>query len=65
MTSEHWPTANWPEGVPHHITGYEKPVYTLLDDAAGDYPEKVYTIFNDATRTYAQVKATAFHIFPL
>ena len=59
MTSKAWPTSNWPEGVQHDITGYERPLFSILDDAARDYPEAVYTIFNDATRTYAQVKDTA------
>ncbi|MCF8030833.1 MAG: long-chain fatty acid--CoA ligase [Desulfohalobiaceae bacterium] len=46
----------WPDGVPQEISGYKKPVYSLLDEAASDYPDQVYTIFNGAKRTYAQVK---------
>lgn len=59
MTSTDWPTSNWPEGVQHDISGYEKPLTSVLDDAARDYPDNVYTLFSDASRTYAQVKDTA------
>ncbi|MBW2591422.1 MAG: long-chain fatty acid--CoA ligase [Deltaproteobacteria bacterium] len=59
MTSTAWPTSNWPEGVQHDISGYEKSLTSILDDAARDYPDKVYTLFSDASRTYAQVKDTA------
>jgi long-chain acyl-CoA synthetase len=62
MTADHWPTRNWPDGVPHEIDGYDIPLFQVLDDAARDYPSQVYTIFNDATRTYAQVKDTADRI---
>ena len=62
MTTAHWPTKNWPEGVPHEIGGYDTPLFQLLDDAARDYPNQVYTIFNDASRTFAQVKDTADRI---
>ena len=59
MTLAPWPTENWPEGVPREITGFEKPLFSFLDDAAGEYPDKAYTIFNDAIRTFAQAKNTA------
>jgi len=59
MAATNWPTSNWPEGVPQDINDYDKPLYTIIDDAARDYPNQVYTIFNDATRTYVQVKDTA------
>ena len=62
MASTTWSTSNWPEGVAHDITGYDKPLYDVLDDTARDYPNQVYTIFNDASRTYAQVKDTADRI---
>ena len=62
MVATTWPTSNWPEGVSHDITGYEKALFSILDDSARDYPNQVYTIFNDATRTYAQVKDTADRI---
>jgi long-chain acyl-CoA synthetase len=62
MTATTWPAPNWPKGVPHDISGYEKPLFSILDDSAGKYPNQVYTIFNDATRTFAQVKDTADRI---
>jgi long-chain acyl-CoA synthetase len=62
MTTAPWPTPNWPEGVPHQIDGYDRPLFDLLDDAARDYPNQTYTIFNDASRTFAQVKDTADRI---
>jgi long-chain acyl-CoA synthetase len=62
MVATTWPTSNWPEGVAHDVTDYEKPLFSILDDSAREYPNQVYTIFNDATRTYAQVKDTADRI---
>ncbi len=62
MTAKKWPTKFWPEGVPSEISGYEKPLYTLLDETAAQYPDKTYTIFNGGTRTFAQVKDTADRI---
>jgi len=62
MAATTWPAPNWPEDVPHEITGYEKPLYSILDESASNYPNQVYTIFNDATRTYAQAKDTADRI---
>lgn len=59
MDAKPWHGPKWPENVPHDISGYDKPVFALLDDSAGQYPNQVYTIFNDGTRTYAQVKDTA------
>lgn len=54
-----WKTPYWPEGVPHDISGFEQPLFKVLDDAARRFPDRVYTIFNGATRTYAQVKSAA------
>ena len=62
MPATAWPTSKWPQNVPHAISGYEKPLHSILDESAGSYPDLVYTIFNDATRTYAQVKDTADRI---
>ena len=62
MAALTWPAPNWPEDVSHEISGYEKPLYSVLDESASNYPDQVYTIFNDATRTYAQVKDTADRI---
>jgi long-chain acyl-CoA synthetase len=62
MASKLWHQCKWPEGVPYEISGYEKPLYSILDDSARGYPEATYTIFADATRTFAQVKSTADRI---
>ena len=62
MAAATWPTPNWPQDVAHDVSGYEKPLFSLLDDSASNYPNQVYTIFNDATRTFAQVKDTADRI---
>ncbi len=62
MAATTWPTPNWPEGVANDVSGYEKPLFSILDDAANEFPNQVYTIFNDATRTFAQVKDTADRI---
>lgn len=59
MSLPAWPTKNWPKDVSRNIEGYEKPLYTLLDDAAQKWPTNTYTIFNDAHRTFGQVKDTA------
>ncbi|MDJ0855865.1 MAG: long-chain fatty acid--CoA ligase [Desulfobacterales bacterium] len=62
MADHVWPTPHWPEGVPHALSDYDKPLFTILDDAAANYPDNPYTIFNDATRTFTQVKDTADRI---
>jgi long-chain acyl-CoA synthetase len=62
MTETVWPTPYWPEGVARDVGGYDKPLYSVLDEAARDYPDKTYTLFSDAGRTYAQVKDTADRI---
>ena len=62
MTATSWPAPNWPDEVPHEISGYEKPLFSILDESASSYPNQVYTIFNDATRTFAQVQDTADRI---
>ncbi|MCP4690688.1 MAG: long-chain fatty acid--CoA ligase, partial [Desulfobacterales bacterium] len=55
MASTHWDAEKWPEGVSHEISGFDKPLFSLLDEAATEYPENVYTVFNDAERTFSQV----------
>ena len=50
MVATTWPTSNWPEGVSHDVSDYEKPLFSILDDSARDYPNQDYTIFSDATR---------------
>jgi len=62
MAAKLWQGSKWPEGTAFELSGYEKPVYSLLDDTAQEFPNNVYTIFNDATRTFAQVKDTADRI---
>ncbi len=62
MADHVWPTPHWPEGVPHAVSDYDKPLFTLLDDAAANYPNLTYTIFSDATRTFSQVRETADRI---
>ncbi|HDP79491.1 MAG TPA: long-chain fatty acid--CoA ligase [Spirochaetes bacterium] len=62
MSLQPWPTKFWPEGVPREIQGYEKPLFSFLDESARKYPDQVYTIFNGATRTYRKVKDTADRI---
>jgi len=62
MAATTWPTPNWPEGVASDVSGYEKPLFSILDDAAKEFPNQVYTIFNDASRTFTQVKDTADRI---
>jgi len=52
-------SASWPEGVPHSVSGYEKPLHVLLDAAAEEFPEQTFTIFNDGRRSYSQVKDAA------
>jgi long-chain acyl-CoA synthetase len=59
MSSKPWHGSKWPEGVPYTIEGYQKPIFSVLDDSARDFPDKTYTVFADATRTFAQVKDTS------
>jgi long-chain acyl-CoA synthetase len=49
----------WPEGVPFEINGYEKPLYSVIDDAARIYPDKIWTLFSGAARTFSQIRDTA------
>lgn len=59
MTFKPWDTPCWPEGVPREITGYEKPLFSLLDDSASNFSNNTYTIFNGRAKSYARVKDTA------
>jgi long-chain acyl-CoA synthetase len=43
----------------HEISGYERPLFSVLDDAASGFPDATYTIFSGATRSYARVRETA------
>jgi long-chain acyl-CoA synthetase len=62
MVSKLWHGSRWPEGVPHEVTGFEKPLQSFLDDAAGKYPDVTYTFFADVGHTFRQVKDTADRI---
>jgi long-chain acyl-CoA synthetase len=57
-----WPTPYWPDGVPRELAGYDKPLFSILDETVREFPDRVYTIFSDATRTYAQVRNAADRI---
>jgi long-chain acyl-CoA synthetase len=46
-------------GVPYEISGFEKPVFSVIDETARSYGEKTYTVFADASRTFSQVLTTA------
>lgn len=59
MAFKPWDTPFWPEGVPREITGYEKPLFSLLDESAKNFPNETYTIFNGRLKSYADVKATS------
>jgi long-chain acyl-CoA synthetase len=50
-----WTTERWPQGVPRAISGYDKPLFTILDAAARDFPDQTYTLFSGARRTFRQV----------
>ncbi|MDZ7761905.1 MAG: long-chain fatty acid--CoA ligase [Desulfovermiculus sp.] len=54
-----WPTPYWPQGVARVIRGFDRPLYSLLQESARKYPHQVYTIFQGAEQTYAQVQDTA------
>ena len=62
MAAAQWNTTKWPDGVSPEISGYEKPLFSFLDDSADEFPDKVYTIFNDRGRTFSQVRDTANRI---
>jgi long-chain acyl-CoA synthetase len=59
MSTKLWHGSKWPEGVPYEISGYEKPLFSILDETAREYPNQTYTLFNDAARTFAQAKDAA------
>jgi long-chain acyl-CoA synthetase len=62
MNTTAWQSPGWPEGVPSEVRGYEKPLFSLLDDAAEEYPNQTFTIFEGAGRSFSQVKARADRI---
>ncbi|MGM0424507.1 MAG: long-chain-fatty-acid--CoA ligase [Thermodesulfobacteriota bacterium] len=59
MHTTPWPTEYWPQDVSREISGYEKPLFALLDEAAQRFPDKHYTRFNGAGRTFSQVQEAA------
>lgn len=59
MNLKKWSTKLWPQGVPNDVTDYDRTLFSILDEAADEYPDHVYTIFNGGTKTFAQVKDTA------
>ncbi len=60
MSDKPWHNSpRWPKEIPFDIDGYHRPVSSLLDDSASQYPNLAYTMFQGATRTFAQVKDTA------
>jgi len=62
MAFEPWDTPSWPEGVPREITGFEKPIFSLLDQSTKTYPDNTFTIFNGRFKTYARVRDTVDRI---
>jgi long-chain acyl-CoA synthetase len=59
MNTKKQTVSNRPEGVPHEITGYQIPLFSMLDDAAEKHPNQTYTIYQGANRTFKQVKDAA------
>jgi long-chain acyl-CoA synthetase len=59
MEEKLWHKHKWPDGVAHDISGYDRPLFSLLDDTVEKYPDLVYTIFEGATRTFTQVHDAA------
>jgi long-chain acyl-CoA synthetase len=48
-----------PKGVLKEIPIPDKSVFTLLDDAAKEYPESIYSIFSGTRRSFHHVKEGA------
>ena len=59
MIAEHVHENVWPKGVPFEVKGYDKPLFSIMDDSAREYPDSVYTIFEGAVRTFSQVRDTS------
>ncbi len=62
MTATGWSTPHWPDGVARSVQDYDKPLFSILDETARDFPSQTYTVFSDAGRTFTQVKDTADRI---
>ena len=59
MNTEEQSSPSWPKGVPQNLTGYEVPLFKILDETAANYPNQVYTVFQGAARTFRDVKDAA------
>ena len=59
MENKPWHGPRWPEGVPYEVEGFEKPLFSILDDAARDFPKETFTLFSGAARSFSQVKDNA------
>ncbi len=62
MAFEPWDTPCRPEGVPREITGFEKSIFSLLNQSAKTYPNNTFTIFNGRFKSYARVRDTVNRI---
>ncbi len=62
MKTKAWQKSKWPKGVPKEITGFEKPLQSMLDDSADAYPDNEFTIFAGTSQTYREVRDTANRI---
>ncbi len=38
MADKPWHGEKWPEGVPLEVSGYDNPLYNILDESAEKYP---------------------------
>ncbi|MCF8104975.1 MAG: long-chain fatty acid--CoA ligase [Desulfohalobiaceae bacterium] len=47
---------NRPREIPREISGYEKPLFSLLDEAARLYPDQTCTLFKGSRQSYREVK---------
>ncbi len=59
MSFKPWQSPRWPEGVAPEISGFEAPLYSILEGSAQRYPDKTYTVFQGAQRTFSKVNETA------
>jgi long-chain acyl-CoA synthetase len=55
MEEQIWHKYKWPAEVPHSLSYEPKPLFTVLDETAGKYPNRPYTIFADHEQTYRQI----------
>ncbi|MCF8106829.1 MAG: AMP-binding protein, partial [Desulfohalobiaceae bacterium] len=62
MGSDAMREVNRPREIPREISGFEKPLFSLLDETARLYPDQAYTLFQGQKQTFLQVKQTAERI---